>query len=98
MVFSVGACPVGAGSSGGPTGGYWAEVTLNREPYNPGQPEVAFADSVKQFVSGRDWWATLPIPTGLPPGPYVLQATCLIQRLTFASYTGLPITVSAATG
>jgi hypothetical protein len=92
-VYSVGPCPVGSGSSGGTTSGYWAEVDLSQEGDSLGGG--ARADSIQQFVSGREWSATLSIPGGLVTGRYVLTATCEIQRLFLGYSSPLTITVTA---
>jgi hypothetical protein len=92
-VYSVGPCPIGGGSSGGTTGGYWAEVDLTKYP---GTIPIVSANSIQQFVSGREWSATLPIPGGLSPGRYQLTATCLIQRLFMGYYA--PLTFRVAPG
>jgi len=55
----------------------------------------ASANSIQQFVSGREWSATLSIPGGLVAGRYVLTATCEIQRLFLGYYAPLTITVTA---
>lgn len=93
-VDSVGPCPVGAGSSGGSTSGYWAEVTLSQggDAFGGGYT----ADSIQQFVSGREWSAILPIPGGLVAGQYELTAICVIQRLTLGYYRPLTINVTDA--
>jgi hypothetical protein len=91
-VYSVGPCPIGGGSSGGTTGGYWAEVDLTKYP---GTIPIVSANSIQQFVSGREWSAVLPVPGGLSPGRYQLTATCLIQRLFMGYYAPLTFTVAA---
>lgn len=92
-VYSVAPCPVGAGSSGGTTAGYWAAVDLTQTGNSLGGG--ASANSIQQFVSGREWSATLSIPGGLVAGRYVLTATCEIQRLFLGYYAPLTITVTA---
>jgi hypothetical protein len=92
-VDSVGPCPVGAGSFGGTSSGYWAEVDLT--PVGRTLGASATADSIQQFVSGREWSAILSIPEGLGAGRYIVTATCVIQRLFLGYYSPLTITVSA---
>jgi hypothetical protein len=92
-VSSVGACPVGSGSFGGSTGGYWAEVDLAQDPSDPA---VANGTSAAQNVSGQEWTATLAVPADTTPGSYVLQGECVIQRAYLAFYNGLAITVAPA--
>jgi hypothetical protein len=91
-VSSVGPCPVGAGSSGGPTGGYWGQVELAPDLDGYG---IAYGTSVEQNVSGREWSATILIPPDTTPGSYVLIGQCVIQRAVLASYNPLAITVTA---
>jgi len=92
-VYSVGACPVGSGSFGGTTSGYWAEVELSQIGDSLGGSTSA--NSIQQFVSGREWSATVSMPGGLVTGRYVLTATCEIQRLILGYYSPLIITVTA---
>lgn len=92
-VHSVGPCPVGSGSSGGTTSGYWAEVDLTRYPSTVA---IAGANSIQQYVSGREWSAILSIPDGLTAGRYVVTATCVIQRLFLGYYSPLTFAVTAA--
>jgi hypothetical protein len=92
-VSSVGACPVGSGSFGGSTGGYWAEVDLVPESSSVA---VASGTSVVQNVSGRQWTASLVVPADTAPGSYVLQGECIIQRALLAFYSPLPITIAPA--
>jgi len=92
-VSSVGACPVGSGSSGGPTGGYWGEVDLVQEPSDAA---VASATSTAQNVSGQEWAAALPVPADTAPGPYVLQGECIIHRAYLAFYSPLAISIAPA--
>jgi hypothetical protein len=95
-VHSVGPCPVGAGSSGGSTSGYWAEVTLSEAPDSAAV--IARTDSIQQFVSDREWSATLSIPEGLTAGQYIVTAICQIQGLTLGYYSPLSISVTGQGG